>query len=395
MGAGLDWRGPTDDHVALIVLESFRYIDFERKLPLLMRSLEGEYQNRSVVRRLLRCGPNSIPNRCPLLTGRPVLHARACRPRDGDYLDTVANVLGYSTFVGEVRNRKNDFTYMERILFGSPGNWRNSRLVADEWCPVEPGCPIMPEHRTPTLASACGDKSMYDVVFRGLERHVAERGPTFSISNFYEFHPPHLEYGSPDLDNALNAVLQTFPKATVFILGDHGHGLGDGGEAGLVVRLGPRAQRLSCIREPGVVTTRTVHRMIKSVLYGDCNYEPTELTWETELVDPVLLPRSALPPRVACRANTIIAASSASLPSVMDKLSVVGNECYGEPGSESVVETHLRATCGTTVDMTLRVTCSGVLPPSWSRRIRTIRSFTALNGVPISASSRPTRARLV
>lgn len=354
--------GAAPAHVAVVILESLRYTDLSAKLPRLMDSLQTEFRDRIAIHRLSRCGPNSVANRCPLLTGREETGGR-CSTDDSLYLDRLARAQGYSTFLGEVRDSRDDITYLEHVLLGSSGSDAIHSLVREEWCPKPPECPTVPVHGSDALASSCGPLSAFDVVYRHLEEHVATRGPTLSISNFYDFHHPYIDYTSPDLD----AFLRTFANATVFILGDHGHGMRDGGEAPVLVRFRPDHAQLPCFQDLPVVTTRTVHRFVHSALLGRCTFHAQDLTQESELVAKELVPLGALPPPLACPSNASILLQLSGGGSSEIRVRVAETRCHYEPSAPvqpPLVQALLEASCGDEeVLMSSRIDCTGELTP--------------------------------
>lgn len=291
-------------NVVLVVLESFRSVDVDRKLKNTLLYLRDKFYVRS---ELYRIGINSIPNRCPLFTGLPMRTKISCTKTRNGTLQQIAEQNLFSSFVGEVRGQHGHYSNMMQVLFESQDPQMKSntrRLLGREWCELPQGCRKLPypveyprhlltqeDWAIPPISTSCFNRSVHEIVFGKLINFLRGGQQTFAMVNLYDFHPPNLQYVSDDLDEGLAAFLETVHDTYTFILGDHGHGLGLGGQSGLLV-VPPRPSKgLECLQQFDL-TTHSVYTAVSNLLSGrpPCSKTSEFEAWIDRSLFPLQLP---------------------------------------------------------------------------------------------------------
>lgn len=264
---------PQRRDIVLIIVESLDFYSFRSKLKRTFEYMETariiHYESK-----LLRVGENSIPNRCPLLTGKRHKSALRCNVGFNTSLHTAAVSRGFSLLIGDVIGSGHYTNTMDLLHKEDADLMRaNARTLRQKyWCSPDPGCINLPypASQTPgvSIPHACNNISYHELLFERLDL-FSETRDTFSILNFYDFHPGHFDKYSVDMDESIASFLHVSSQKHIFVVGDHGHGLQERGEAGALY-VPPRGTLFNstCFGST-FMTTFSIHQFVQNLIQGN------------------------------------------------------------------------------------------------------------------------------
>jgi len=248
---GTGWKNQRN--IIVIFIESFAQKHLAKRFPRTLKYIshnvsEGDVQGQNFT--VKRVGINSIPNRGALLLGHsyPKLFSRGGLKKETQkvFVSLVdkAKVAGMDVFISETSERPcQHYSNTLSILNSGCSGFQEAyaEVFQGAGCVLQKGDsagkkrPRFP-YPSENLPTNCSNVGMHHIMAAQLRRSLSDSKGMFGIFNFLHFHPPRLEYISPDLDAALVSTVSSLKHHgkpyTLLILGDHGHGfLSDGGDA--------------------------------------------------------------------------------------------------------------------------------------------------------------------
>lgn len=264
---------PQRRDIVLIIAESLDFYSFRLKLKRTFEYLETarivHYKSK-----LFRVGVNSIPNRCPLLTGKRHKSSSKCNIGFNTSLHTAAVNRGFSLLIGDVIGDGHYTNTMDLLHKENANVMRaNARTLRQKyWCSPDPGCINLPYPVSRPngfeVPHACNNISYHELLFERLD-FLSKTRYTFSILNFYDFHPGNFDRYSADMDESIASFLRVSSKKHIFVVGDHGHGLQERGEAGALY-VPPRGtlSNSTCFGST-MITTFSIHQFVQNLIQGE------------------------------------------------------------------------------------------------------------------------------
>ena len=275
-------------NIIVIFIESFAQKHLVRRLPRTLKYLSHDVSKGDVYGQnftVKRVGINSIPNRGALLLGhsypKSFSHGGLKKETQKVSVSLVdkAKVAGMDVFISETvekpcQHYSNTLSILNigcsKFQEAYAEAFKGAGCVLQEEYSAGKKCPRFP-YPSESLPTNCSNVGMHHIMAEQLRRSLSDSKGMLGIFNFLDFHPPRLEYTSPDLDAALVSVVSSLKHHgkpfTLLILGDHGHGfLSDGGDAVGILhssrdQLGKEAK--SRLQQP-ILSMLTLNRLISS-----------------------------------------------------------------------------------------------------------------------------------
>ena len=278
-------------NVVVIIVESLAPHEMQWKLPRTLQYLSEQSTNGDVLGHLFsmkRVGINSTPNRGALLLGHSYPRyfrngGRNSRRNVAVSLIDQALVAGMDILISETVERPcQHYANTMSILgigcvdshfqaaYAEVMDAANCQLANEKIHGKK--CPRFP-YPSKDLPNNCSNVGVHHVIASQLQRQLQLSNGLLAILNFLDFHPPMLDYYSPDLDAAIASVATNLTHLgepfSLYVVGDHGHGiLSDRGDAaGLFFsskdQPGQLAQSSISMGEP-IISLLTMNKIISS-----------------------------------------------------------------------------------------------------------------------------------
>ena len=275
-------------NIALIIVESLRYIDLSEKFGLLMRELINS-SRAFHTSNVLRIGTNSMPNRCPLLSGQKLSKRSSCnKSKSTNWLHKLASKNGLGVFIGDTIGENTHKTNMIRLMFENISResmLKNSNTLLKQWCSPDPqekciSLPIPVNHEnSKNWHTSCSGVSLHEFTFRKFLSFMQSSESVVGLINFYDYHPPHLHAYSADMEEAITSFVVANSDTDIFIVGDHGHGIDGGGSAGAIFV--PKSSRGNVTCFDKILTTHSIYTYIANIIRSKDMCSPPLSNWRT------------------------------------------------------------------------------------------------------------------
>lgn len=268
----------------LVVVESLRTWDFESKFPVLSSLLNGSKRSNEISRiffQVTRMGPNSKPNRVPLMRGHAEFGLNS-----GDLYCGVSNAKisrlhdcalrqNFSIFLAD------DLISKKFDIFSTAGGFPDkvrsdlTQLYNTLGCTQSLGCAAFP-YPAPIKFNKymCNGVSLHAMIMMNFLEALSEVSSILGVLNFIDFHCPNLDLSSHDMDLVISSILsllineQDQADFAFLMVGDHGHGIsdirGDAGGLAVVPTNGRVARYFDSFRMDGPISMLTLNRFIRS-----------------------------------------------------------------------------------------------------------------------------------